>query len=108
MAIYTYVCLVGICAFYLYNRSETFKGGSSNLKIALSVFSSIGFISFFIMIITSFFYFTWWTPFVLLIIASVLSSIVNSLFSLINSLVTDIAAITGIILFNSLVWTSLI
>lgn len=102
---YYYIVLLGLCAFYTNACATNFKGSSSSIKSLLTIASGLGFLSFFAIVIASFFYITWWHSILIFIITSSIAGFTNTIG---KSQVIGGISVGGVLLFSYLAWSSMI
>lgn len=102
---YYYIVLLGLCAFYTNASSANFKGSASGVKNLLTIAASLGFLSFFAIIVTSFFYITWWHSVLILIATSAIAGFTNVIGRI---QVIGIVSVIGVLLFNYLAWSNML
>lgn len=99
MVVLVCIFLIGVCSYILFNCSEYFRGSSAKVKGALTIMTSLGYISLIVLAIASFFYVQWWivliTIIVLAFISGLFSKIRNPLLGLLSFLIILIANITA-------------
>lgn len=102
---YYYIVIAGVASLLTNESTDKFRGASGYAKLWLSVGGLLGILSFLVLIITLFFFVTWWHPLVLLAITAFLSWFFGSFGR--NGFV-GLACSILVIIFNSLAWTYLI
>ncbi|MDD4641082.1 MAG: hypothetical protein PHF92_06985 [Bacteroidales bacterium] len=101
---YFYIALVGLCAFYANAATESFGGSSTGAKNILTIASTLGFVTFFALIVASFFVVKWWHPLVVLAATSAIAGITINIGRI---FFVGIISAVGVIVFNILAWVNL-
>lgn len=102
---YYYMVLLGLCAFYTNTSATNFKGSSSGMKSLLTIAAPLGFLSFFAIIVASFFYITWWHSVLILVVTSITAGFTANIG---KNVIAGIISMIGIIVFNYLSWSNLL
>ena len=102
---YYYMVLLGTCTQFAQTSYFSFRGSGQGAKFLLSIGTILGLLSFLAIIITSFFFITWWHTLLLAVatvfIAGLTSSIARNPF-------IGLLSCVGVIVFSVLAWMGML
>jgi len=101
---YLYIALLGICSYTLYNGFNNPKQGARSIPI-LEMMYSIGFTSFIILFIASFFFIRWWHVILLFAATAYISPLIAPKRRII---VIELFSLVGVIVFSILAWVGML